>query len=128
MKRPIVSKMVHAGVPLAAILCSVWLMMTVLAPALLMELRWNVGELLGFRNRVVLRLGTASKAGSFHWMGSLLREHLRHSPRRYEVEVVETAGSRENIELLRSRKVDLAFVHSALKENMSDLRALANIS
>lgn len=72
-----------------------------------------------------LRLATGSPGGAYSTWGERYREILAEDD--IEVELVPTAGSRENLELLRDGRVDLAFVQSGVtleSTSQSDLESL----
>lgn len=72
-----------------------------------------------------LRLATGSPGGAYAAWGERYREILAEDD--IDVELVPTAGSRENLELLRDGRVDLAFVQSGVtleSTNESDLESL----
>lgn len=72
------------------------------------------------------RLAAGSPGGAYHAFAERYREVLRREG--FELEVVETAGSIENLELLRGGEVDLALVQGGTAgENADGLEALASL-
>jgi len=63
-------------------------------------------------SRIVVATGEAS--GAYHAFGAEYRARLREFE--IEVELRETAGSDESLELLRERKVDVAFVQGGVSD------------
>lgn len=74
-----------------------------------------------------LVLATGSETGAYHRYGELYAEKLKE--RGVEVEVRSTAGSIENLALLRSGDVDIAFVQggTAGEEDEAVLRSLGSL-
>lgn len=75
-----------------------------------------------------LRLATGDPSGVYHAAGLAFRDALARSG--VEVQVVETGGSTENLELLRSGAVDAAFVQggTAAAGDEERLRAVASLA
>lgn len=69
-----------------------------------------------------LVLGTATPGGGFTLYGQALAEALRDSDPRVEIQARETAGSKENIPLLETGRIDLGLV-----EGTAAYEALAGI-
>lgn len=86
-----------------------------------------------------IRLATGGRDGSYFAYGERYREILKHESYGYDLELVATAGSVENLDLLRRGEVDLAMVQggtlsasdlspsAAEVEEGRSLRALASL-
>lgn len=75
-----------------------------------------------------IRLASGSNGGAYHDFAERYREVL--AERGFDLQLVETAGSMENLELLRSGEVDIAFVQGGTPDLPADrekLQALASI-
>ena len=76
-------------------------------------------------SRVTFAAG--GQGGAYYALAEAYRDHLAEND--VEVDILETRGSLENIELLRSGKADMAFVQGGLASpaDREDLRSLAGM-
>jgi TRAP-type uncharacterized transport system substrate-binding protein len=75
-----------------------------------------------------IRLAVGPADSSYHWLGERYQEILK--PQGLQVELVESKGSQENLELIRDGKADAAFVQSGVnlgKDDKTDLFFLASL-
>ncbi|MCG8428586.1 MAG: TAXI family TRAP transporter solute-binding subunit [Chromatiales bacterium] len=74
-----------------------------------------------------IRIATGSETGAYHLFGKRFAEFVAQE--QIELELVTTEGSQDNIALLQSSKVDIAFVQSGAgtADQATDLRALGSL-
>lgn len=77
-------------------------------------------------SRLDVTLATAGEGGEYHAFGDNLRHVIDNSKQRIRLGIEHTAGSRENIRLLESRKVDMAMVQHDIPTKPS-VQAIASL-
>lgn len=72
-------------------------------------------------------IATASKEGAYYSFAKEYQKHL--AVQKIELEIVETSGSVENIQLLKEKKVDVAFVQGGVgnSNEVPELKGLASL-
>ena len=73
-----------------------------------------------------LRIATGSEAGGYHRTAQRYAELLAEDG--YELELVPSAGSLENLELLASGEVDLGFVQGGVADSADSARGLESLA
>lgn len=74
-----------------------------------------------------LRMATASKEGAYHRYGKLYKDFF--ALQNIELELVPTSGSVENLQLLKEKKVEVAFVQGGIgsSKDSPELKGLASL-
>jgi TRAP transporter TAXI family solute receptor len=70
-------------------------------------------------------LATANRDGAYFRIGSLLSKQVQR--RQFQLQAIETQGSLENIQKVRSKQAHFGFIQGGLQEDLSGLVALANV-
>jgi uncharacterized protein len=73
-----------------------------------------------------LTIATAGQQGEYYAFGQALAQVIQHNHRRIRIQVRETSGSRENMQLLATNQVQLAIVQSDTPGE-SSVRAIASL-
>jgi TRAP transporter TAXI family solute receptor len=92
-----------------------YLVLALVAPTILQRLGDVLTSPAGTPQRPVI-LAAAEKGGHYFRLGILLKEELQ-THKNLRVNVGETAGTIENLELLRNRRADFAFIQGGVPES-----------
>ena len=74
-----------------------------------------------------ITIATGAKSGNYYQTALLYKELLKED--KVEVNILETAGSVENLELIKQGKADIAFMQNGIIENdkYEDIQSLASV-
>lgn len=72
-----------------------------------------------------LTIATGSKTGNYYKTALIYKQLLEQD--KIKVNLIETAGSIENIKLLKEKKADIGFVQNGILDNSSSLEFLGNL-
>ncbi len=84
-------------------------------------------EFAGGQRGGFVSVATAGKQGAYHAWGTLLRTKLKEEGA-HDLAVLESSGSLENLELVRSGETDFGLIQGGLREDMSGLTAVASLN
>lgn len=113
----------------AAVTGVVYFMLSALAPQFLERLGGAFSSSIGTPSQPAI-IAAAEKGGHYYRLGTLLKEELESS-KNINMDVRVTAGTIENLELLRNRQADFAFIQGGVPESemggLDDLVAVATL-
>lgn len=107
-----------------------YILLYIFAPHQLQRVGSFFRSTFGGPTRHIITIATAEKEGHYFRLGMLLKDEMQRQ-RSQQVEVLNTGGTLENIELVRNKKADFAFIQGAIQEgsqaDFDGLRAIATI-